>query len=123
MSFYHILEREVCPSGKFATPWTAAHQAPLSMGFPRQEYQSRLPFPSLDLLDLGIEPTSLVSCELAGRSIPPHHVGGPPPSVQHPKILFLPSLLSYVTLPIFKNLLNNLVNILLIPPQELLNTH
>ena len=30
----------------FATPWTVAHQAPLSMGFSRQEYQSRLSFPS-----------------------------------------------------------------------------
>ena len=40
------------------TPKTVAHQTPLSMGFPRQEYGSRLPFPSLgDLLDLGIEPT------------------------------------------------------------------
>ena len=29
----------------FATPWTAACQAPLSMGFPRQEYGSGLPFP------------------------------------------------------------------------------
>ena len=29
----------------FATPWTAAHQAPLSMGFSRQEYWSGLPFP------------------------------------------------------------------------------
>ena len=30
----------------FVTPWTIALQAPLSMGFPRQEYQSGLPFPS-----------------------------------------------------------------------------
>ena len=30
----------------FATPWTVAHQAPLSMGFPRQEYWSGQPFPS-----------------------------------------------------------------------------
>ena len=30
----------------FATPWTAAHQAPLSMGFSRQEHWSGLPFPS-----------------------------------------------------------------------------
>ena len=30
----------------FATPWTVAHQAPLSMGFPRQEYWNGLPFPS-----------------------------------------------------------------------------
>ena len=29
-----------------ATPWTVAHQAPLSLGFPRQEYQNRLLFPS-----------------------------------------------------------------------------
>ena len=31
----------------FATPWTIAHQAPLSMGFPRQEYWSGLPFLAL----------------------------------------------------------------------------
>ena len=31
----------------FVTPWTVALQAPLSMGFPRQEYWSGLPFPSL----------------------------------------------------------------------------
>ena len=31
----------------FATPWTAAHQAPPSMGFPRQEYWSGVPLPSL----------------------------------------------------------------------------
>ena len=38
-------------------PWTVAHQAPLSMGFPRQEYWSGLPFPSPgDLPDLGMEP-------------------------------------------------------------------
>ena len=42
----------------FATPWTVAHQAPLSMGFPRQEYRSGLPFPSRDLPDPGIKPTS-----------------------------------------------------------------
>ena len=43
----------------FATPWTVAHQAPLSMGFSRQEYCSELPFPSLgDLPDPGIEPRS-----------------------------------------------------------------
>ena len=42
-----------------STPWAAACQAPLSMGFPRQEYWSGLPFPSPgDLPDPGIEPTS-----------------------------------------------------------------
>ena len=30
----------------FVTPWTIVHQAPLSMGFPKQEYWSGLPFPS-----------------------------------------------------------------------------
>ena len=41
----------------FATPWTVAYQAPLSMGFSRQEYWSGLPFPSPgDLLDPGFEP-------------------------------------------------------------------
>ena len=39
-----------------ATPWTIAHQAPLSMGFPRQEYWSGLKFPSLGCLpDPGIK--------------------------------------------------------------------
>ena len=51
----------------FVTPWTVAHQAPLSMGFPRQEYWSGLPFPSPgDLPDSGIEPASLASPVLAG---------------------------------------------------------
>ena len=44
-----------------------AHQAPPSMGFPRQEYWSQLPFPPPgDLPDSGIEPTSLASPALAG---------------------------------------------------------
>ena len=39
-----------------AIPWTAAHQAPLSMGFPRQDYWSGLPFlPPGDLSDQGIK--------------------------------------------------------------------
>ena len=43
----------------FATSWTVAHQAPLSMGFSKQEYWSGLPFPSLrDLPDPGIKPRS-----------------------------------------------------------------
>ena len=43
----------------FVTPWTVAHQTPLSMGFPRQEYWSWEPFPSPeDLPEQGIEPWS-----------------------------------------------------------------
>ena len=34
------------PSPTLVTPWTVAHQAPLYIGFPRQEYWSGLPFPS-----------------------------------------------------------------------------
>ena len=46
-------------SNSFATPRTVASQAPLPMGFPRQEYWSGLPFPSSgDLPSPGIEPTS-----------------------------------------------------------------
>jgi len=41
------------------TPWTVAHQAPISMGFSQQEYWSGLPFPFPgDLPNSGIEPTS-----------------------------------------------------------------
>ena len=43
----------------FTTPWAVAHQAPLSMGFSRQEYWIGLPCPSpRGLPNLGIEPTS-----------------------------------------------------------------
>jgi len=43
----------------FETPWTVAGQAPLSMGFSRQEYWSGLPFPSPgDLPNPGIKPWS-----------------------------------------------------------------
>ena len=53
--------------GLFETPWTKAHQAPLSMGFSSQEYWSGLPCPSAgDLPDPGIEPTSLTFPALAG---------------------------------------------------------
>ena len=52
----------------FATPWTVARQAPLSMRFPRQEYWSRLQFPTpWDLPNPGIEPESSESPALAGR--------------------------------------------------------
>ena len=47
------------------TPWSVAHQVPLSVGLPRQEYQSGLPFPSPgDLPQPEIEPRSPA---LAGR--------------------------------------------------------
>ena len=46
-----------CPAP--ATPWTVAHQAPLSIGFSKQEYWRGLPFPSAgDFPDPGINPVS-----------------------------------------------------------------
>ena len=45
----------------FAIPWTAAHQAPLSLGFPRQEYCGRLPCHTPHLPNPGIELTFLAS--------------------------------------------------------------
>ena len=52
----------------FTTVWTVACQAPLSMGFSRQKYWSRLPrsLPG-DFPDPGIEPASLMSPALVGR--------------------------------------------------------
>ena len=56
----------------FAAPWTAAHQAPPSMGFSRQEHWTGLPCPSsgdlpnIDVGDTGIEPASPTSPALAG---------------------------------------------------------
>ena len=52
----------------FVTPWTVAHQAPLSVGFSRQEYWSGLPFPSPgNLPNPESEPASLTSHALARR--------------------------------------------------------
>ena len=55
----------------FATLWTAARQAPPSMGFCRHEYWSGLPCPPPgDLPNPGTGPTSLTSPSLAGRFSP-----------------------------------------------------
>ena len=51
----------------FATPWSVAHQAALSMGFSQQACWNRMPFPSPgDLPDPGIELASLLSPAFAG---------------------------------------------------------
>ena len=62
----------------FATLWTIACQAPLSMGFSRQEYWSRLPCcPSGDLPNPGIKPAFIMSPALAGRFFMPVPLGKP----------------------------------------------
>ena len=54
----------------FDTLWAVVHQAPLSMGFSRQEHWSGLPCPSAgDLPDPGTEPKSPESLALAGDSL------------------------------------------------------
>ena len=60
-------------SNSFATPWTKGFQAPLALGFPRQEYWSGLPFHSPeDLLDSGINPNLL---HWQADSFPLSHLG------------------------------------------------
>ena len=62
-----------------ANRWTVAHQAPLSMGFSRQEYQRRLPFNSPgDLPEPEIKPMSLQSSALVGGFFTTQHDLGSP---------------------------------------------
>ena len=62
----------------FATSWTVARQAPLSMGFSKQEYWSELPCPPPgNLQNPGIKPSSLVSPALAGGFFPTVPPGKP----------------------------------------------
>ena len=66
----------------FATPWTAAHQAPLSMGFSRKEHWSGLPCPPPgDRPSPGTEPVSLASLALVGgcATIQAFYLELPPP--------------------------------------------
>ena len=58
-----VIVRSLNHAQLFVTPWTLAHQAPLSMGFPRQEYWSGLLFPPPGKSSRpGIEPLVSVSC-------------------------------------------------------------
>ena len=62
----------------FATLWTVAHQAPLFMGFSRQEYWSGLPFPPLGYLpNPGIERSVPASPALQADSLPTDPTGEP----------------------------------------------
>ena len=64
--------------GLFATPWTTAYQAPLSMGFPRQQYWRELPWSTAwDLPDLGIEFISPASPALQVDSLAQSYRGSP----------------------------------------------
>ena len=77
--YYLENESEVSRVRLFATPWTVAHHAPLSMEFSRQEYWSGLLFPSPgDLPDPGIEPESLALWADVLPSEPPDFSGRSP---------------------------------------------
>ena len=71
----------VCALGHvrlFATPWAIAYQAPLSREFSKEEYWSRLPFPSPgDLPDPGIEPEYLEPLLWSVDSLPVCCPGNP----------------------------------------------
>ena len=70
--FFSIVKSLSCVQF-FATPWTVAHQAPLSMEFSRQKYWSRLPFPFPgNLPDSEIKPGSPA---LQADSLPPELTG------------------------------------------------
>ena len=70
-SFFLCVLSHFCCVRLFVTPWAVACQAPLSMGFSKQEYRSGLPFlPPGELLNPGIEPSSPVSFVLQADSLP-----------------------------------------------------
>ena len=71
----------------FATLWTIAHKAPLSMGFSRQKYWSGLPchFPG-ELPNSGIKPTSPMSPALQADTLPSKPLGKPHPIPLNPTV-------------------------------------
>ena len=74
--YMHTKSLQSCPT--LCDLWTVAHQAPLSMGFSRQEYWSGLAcFPPGDLPDPGITPMSPASSALQVDSLPLSHWGSP----------------------------------------------
>ena len=67
-AFFFFLACMLSHAHVFTTLWTVAHQAPLSMGFPRQEYWNGLPFPSLgEIPDPGIKLAFPASPTSTGR--------------------------------------------------------
>ena len=91
--FYMKEVKSLSPVQLFVTPWTVVYQAPLSMGFSRQEYWSGLPCsPSEDFPSLGAEPQSLMSPALAGRFFTPSATWEAPLHPQQSAKLFVYTL-------------------------------
>ena len=77
MSLLLLLSHKIV-SDSFVTPWTVAHQPPLSMGFFRQEYRSGLPFsPPGDLPGSAIKRGPPASSPLAGGFFAAEQPGKP----------------------------------------------
>ena len=105
-----------CPT---VTLWTVAHQAPLSMGFPRQEHWSRLPFPPPgNLSNSKIEPTSPASSAVAGGFFATEPPGKPPKSIICQYKIFLNTInfskkkatMSYHRIPVRKLIIKKSIN-------------
>ena len=82
------LATKSCPTDSFATPWTVACQDPLSMGFPRQEYWSGLPFPS---------PWDLPNPDTAGRFFPLSHQRSPKVVIENIQTYLYPFLKRHIS--------------------------
>ena len=68
MYMTHVCVQSLSHVQLFATAWTVARQAPLSLGLSKQEYWNGFPYPPLgDLPDLGIEPVAPASPALQGE--------------------------------------------------------
>ena len=75
-------------SDPFVTLWTIAHQAPLSVGFPKQEYWSGLPFPPPgDLPDPRTKPVSPEALALADGFFTTEPPGKPHKEISKVKVL------------------------------------
>ena len=84
--FFRLLLSPLSCMGLFGAPWTAAHQAPLSIGFSGQEYWSGVLFPSPGYLsNPGIKPTSPAAPALLENSLLLSHRGKPSFSPQVPR--------------------------------------
>jgi len=112
-----VCAKLLCCIQLFVSPWTVALQAPLSMGFSRQEYWSEWPCPPPgDLPNPGIKPGSLTSPELAGCSLPltppgnrrpPHRQGMPSKTLWFPETMdstepYVDCVFSYTSIPMMK---------------------
>ena len=99
-----LVKAHLCSSCLFATAWTTACQAPLSMGFSRQENQSGLPFsPPGDLLYPGVEPGSLESPVFAGRFFTTEPPGKFNLKIRHTCNYYAVSLIYQITHTIYSN--------------------